>query len=193
MFVFQKSIDDMQLLELEVLVAEWHDFLRKYLEPKDFTINQHYLEHLSKVAREVGLAQTSCVSFERRIQGLKRKIKSTGKVEENAANAIIKTANQNFIKRSKTVYCDEETTDVSPSFCHAADIHDFDAYKLKPLLAEAIGISSQNINDIINYATTVKRSKKVFYDSILKTANRRMHVCNNALIKVKHSDRHCIA
>ena len=29
--------------------------------------------------------------------------------------------------------------------------------------------------------------------AFLKTDNRRMHVCNNALIKVKHSDRHCIA
>ncbi|OBZ65004.1 hypothetical protein A0J61_11950, partial [Choanephora cucurbitarum] len=130
---------------------------------ENFTINQHYLEHLPKDAKEVGLAQTNCVSLERRIQELKRKIKSTRKVEENAANVIVKAANKNFIRRSKIVYRDEDTMDVKLSFCHAANINSFDAYKLKPLLAEAIGTNLQDISSIINYATTVKFLKKVFY------------------------------
>ncbi|OBZ80287.1 hypothetical protein A0J61_11664 [Choanephora cucurbitarum] len=82
---------------------------------------------------------------------------------------------------------------VKPSFCHAADINSFNTYKLKPLLAEAIDKNVQDINNTIKYTTTVKFSKKVFYDSNLRTDNRRMHVCNNALVKVNYDDKYCVA
>lgn len=35
---FQHTTNDFDLLQLEVLVEEWRSFLRKYMDPKDFTI-----------------------------------------------------------------------------------------------------------------------------------------------------------
>ena len=86
----QQNINDEEIQKLDNLVTLWHNFLRKYMPPTLFTINQHYLEHLGYVIKNMGpLRQISCRTLERRIHLLKSEINACSNIEQNAENIII--------------------------------------------------------------------------------------------------------
>ncbi|KAL0076281.1 hypothetical protein J3Q64DRAFT_1606174, partial [Phycomyces blakesleeanus] len=79
------STEDVSAIEHHVNI--WHAFLRDLVEEKCFTINQHYLLHLSKYRTEMGpLKEYSACALERTIGLCKENIKSRSKPGENAIN-----------------------------------------------------------------------------------------------------------
>ncbi|OBZ81618.1 hypothetical protein A0J61_10332 [Choanephora cucurbitarum] len=65
-------ITDFDLLRLEVLVEEWYGSLRKYMDPKGFTIHQHYLEHLTRGCQKTSTCRKSAVTLWREEQEVSR-------------------------------------------------------------------------------------------------------------------------
>ncbi|KAL0081971.1 hypothetical protein J3Q64DRAFT_1837308 [Phycomyces blakesleeanus] len=79
------STEDVSAIEHHVNI--WHAFLQELVGGKCFTINQHYLLHLSKYITEMGpLKEYSARALERTIDLCKENIKSRSKPGENAVS-----------------------------------------------------------------------------------------------------------
>lgn len=71
-------------------IQGWYLFLKKHLGVVAFTINQHYLSHISFIVRNLGpLRQISARPLERSIGLINKRIKSPSKPGENAANKVL--------------------------------------------------------------------------------------------------------
>lgn len=71
------------------MIEDWHKALYKYIGPRGFTINEHYLTHISYIMNHLGpLRYISARTLERTIGQAKSKIKSRSMPGKNASNFV---------------------------------------------------------------------------------------------------------
>ena len=96
--------DDDEIEELNALIQKWIGFLHDNMPPTATNINMHYLYHLAQWLETYHLHQVNCKPLERRIQKMKRMIKSTSSTIRNAENVTIDEAYRNLQLPSKINY-----------------------------------------------------------------------------------------
>ncbi|OAD71605.1 hypothetical protein PHYBLDRAFT_170266 [Phycomyces blakesleeanus NRRL 1555(-)] len=132
------STEDVSAIEHHVNI--WHAFLRDLVEEKCFTINQHYLLHLSKYRTEMGpLKEYSACALERTIGLCKENIKSRSKPGENAINFMC----NNFASAKQKWHYELNERDET----HEADCTNISSDKLDMMLdAENIPFDEMLLN-----------------------------------------------
>lgn len=192
----QHVITNDELLEIDRLVIVWQDFLRSNMPANVFSINQHYLSHLTDVIREVGpLPQVICRSMERRIGRIKKKINSTFNPEKNAENIFINEAYRNYDKRCSalTTASDDNAYDddvalefVESDFRFKTTIDAYEYLDLTTALSSLWGVDKDTINKDILIASSIhSNNKRKTFDSHLKGSSRKIKLAKYSLVKLR--------
>jgi hypothetical protein len=115
------SVEDVAVLDHHV--QKWHSFLRDFIGSNNFTVNQHYLLHISHFVKEYGpLRSYSTRPMERTVGFCKDNIKSRSKPGENAINFL----RSNFTESRQKWYASDKINEGGSKEPLEISLDDFD-------------------------------------------------------------------
>ncbi|OBZ81258.1 hypothetical protein A0J61_10692, partial [Choanephora cucurbitarum] len=180
---------------LDALVQKWVGFLHDNMPPTASNVNMHYLTHLTQWLKAYHLHQINCKPLERRIQRMKRMIKSTSNTMRNAENVMIDEVYRNFQIRSTINYnkpIDAEK-DMRPQFTLKKCLYDFRSVDLSEHLSKHKHVTQNRLVTDILVAKTVEVAKSRKFESSLVKDKRKSHLSCYALVQREGQTKPAIA